>query len=42
MMSERRLLFVAPASIPVNGAEAIVNVKLLKLLVSKGSWRSWP
>jgi len=36
MMSERRLLFVAPASIPVNGAEAIVNVKLLKLLVSKG------
>lgn len=36
MMSDRRLLFVAPASIPVNGAEAIVNVKLLKLLVSKG------
>ena len=36
MMSEGRILFVAPASIPVNGAEAIVNVKLLKLLVSKG------
>ena len=35
-MSEKRILFIAPASIPVNGAEAIVNVKLLKLLVSKG------
>lgn len=30
------ILFFAPASIPVNGAEAIVNVKLLKLLISKG------
>lgn len=29
-------MFIAPASIPINGAEAIVNVKLLKLLVSEG------
>ena len=36
MRDNNRILFVAPASIPVNGAEAIVNVKLLKLLVSKG------
>lgn len=35
-MKSDRILFIAPASIPVNGAEAIVNVKLLKLLVSKG------
>ena len=35
MRDNNRILFVAPASIPVNGAEAIVNVKLLKLLVSK-------
>jgi glycosyltransferase involved in cell wall biosynthesis len=35
-MAENRILFLAPASIPVNVAEAIVNVKLLKLLVSKG------
>lgn len=32
----QHLLFIAPASIPVNGAEAIVNIKLLRLLVSKG------
>lgn len=33
---KRRVLFIAPASIPVNSAEAIVNLKLLKILVSKG------
>lgn len=36
MNCKKHILFLAPASIPVNGAEAIVNVKLLKLLVSKG------
>ena len=35
-MANNRILFLAPASIPVYEAEAIVNVKLLKLLVSKG------
>lgn len=35
-MKNKRILFIAPASIPVNGAEAIVNVKLLKLLVAEG------
>jgi len=35
-MSNNRILFIAPASIPVFAAEAIVNIKLLKLLVSKG------
>ena len=35
-MSNNRILFIAPASIPVFAAEAIVNFKLLKLLVSKG------
>ncbi len=35
-MAEKRILFLAPASIPVNGAESIVNVKVIKLLVAKG------
>ena len=35
-MAENRILFLAPASIPVNGAESIVNLKLIKLLISKG------
>lgn len=32
----KRVLFIAPAAIPVNGAESIVNFKLLKLLSENG------
>lgn len=36
MSKKQHILFLAPASIPVHSAEAIVNFKLLRLLVSKG------
>ena len=32
----KKILFIAPASIPVFGAEAIVNVKLLSVLIDAG------
>lgn len=32
----KRILFIAPASIPMNGPEAICNVKILKVLSSMG------
>ena len=32
----KRILFIAPESFPINGAEAIVNVKLLKVLCDAG------
>lgn len=32
----KRILFIAPAAIPVNGAESIVNFKLLQLLSQNG------
>lgn len=34
--SAPRVLFIAPASLPVDGPEAIVNVKLLKELINAG------
>lgn len=33
-----RILFIAPSSYPVNGAEAIVNIKLLKALSDDGGF----
>ena len=32
----KRILFIAPASFPANSAEAIVNLKQLKLLCDNG------
>lgn len=32
----KRILFIAPESFPINGAEAIVNIKLLKVLCAAG------
>ena len=32
----KRILFIAPAALPVNGAESIVNFKLLQLLAKNG------
>lgn len=36
MIKKRKILFIAPASIPCFGAEAIVNAKLLKILIDAG------
>lgn len=48
----KKVLFIAPSSIPVMNAEAIVNVKLLKVLVEDGwqvdllskrvKWKQYP
>ena len=35
-MKNKHILMIAPASIPVTGAEAICNVKLLKVLSENG------
>ena len=35
-MMGKRILFIAPASFPANSAEAIVNLKQLKLLCDNG------
>lgn len=35
-MKTKRILMIAPASIPVTGAEAICNVKLIKVLADNG------
>lgn len=32
----KRILFIAPESFPVNGAEAIVNIKQLEILSNAG------
>ena len=34
----KRILFIAPSSYPVNGAEAIVNIKLLRALSECGEF----
>ena len=34
----KKILMIAPASYPVNGAEAIVNIKLLKALSDSGKF----
>ena len=34
----KKILMIAPASYPVNGAEAIVNIKLLKALSDSGEF----
>lgn len=49
---KRKILFIAPASIPIFGAEAIVNVKLLSVLIDAGyvidliskksKWQNYP
>ena len=34
----KRILLIAPSSYPINGAEAIVNIKLLRALTKSGNF----